>query len=51
MLEVVNSDGILVSQLKAFAAAGFPHLREVRGNDRVEVPSTKPCAVFLRDAR
>ncbi|MGE0758170.1 MAG: hypothetical protein AB7O38_14170, partial [Pirellulaceae bacterium] len=48
MLEVVNSDQILVTQLKAFAPSRFPHLIETRGADQSVVPSTAACALFLR---
>jgi hypothetical protein len=51
MLEVVDSDGIVVSQLKAFRPGGFPHLVETRGRARHKVPSSKICALFVRDAR
>ncbi|MGE3778557.1 MAG: glycosyl hydrolase family 28-related protein [Pirellulaceae bacterium] len=48
MLEVVNSDQILVTQLKAFAPSRFPHLIETRGAEQSVVPSTAACALFLR---
>jgi hypothetical protein len=47
---VVNSDGIMVSQLKAFRPDTFPHLMETYGQSRSEIPSTKICALFMRDA-
>jgi len=51
MLEVVDSDGIVVSQLKAFSPGSFPHVRETRGKVFSELPSTKTCALFARDAK
>ncbi len=50
MLEVVNSQGIQVSQLKAFEPGDFPHLTEIRGTSRSEIPSSNVCALFVRDA-
>jgi len=51
MLDVVNSDGIVVSQLKAFRPGGFPHLTEKRGETQTDIPSEKICALFIRDAK
>jgi hypothetical protein len=48
MLEVVDSDQVAVSQLRAFRAAEFPHLVEMRGQERKEVPSSRICSLFLR---
>jgi hypothetical protein len=48
MLEVVNSDRIMVSQLKAFSPGDFPHLVEIRGQETAVVPSSKTCALFAR---
>ncbi len=50
MLEVVDSDEVVVSQLKAFRGAGFPHLVETTGGRQYEVPSTTTCALFVREA-
>lgn len=49
MLEVVDSRNIMVSQLKAFRPGAFPHLVETHDGKRVELPSTQPCALFVRD--
>jgi hypothetical protein len=49
MLEVVNSNPVVVSQVKAFFPGDFPHLVERRGEERFVVPSSKPCALFVRD--
>jgi hypothetical protein len=49
MLDVVNSEGILVSQLKAFQPGSFPHVSETCGSDEYEIPSSKTCALFVRD--
>jgi hypothetical protein len=48
MLDVVNSNGIVVSQLKAFSPGDFPHLIETRGQENSAVPSAKTCALFVR---
>jgi hypothetical protein len=48
MLEVVDSDRIMVSQLKAFFPGDFPHLVETRGQETAVVPSSKTCALFVR---
>ncbi len=50
MLEVVNSAPIQVSQLKAFEPGEFPHVTEVHGDARSEVPSSDIIALFVRDA-
>jgi len=49
MLEVVDSERILVSQLKAFFPGDFPHLVETRGQATSAVPSAKTCALFVRE--
>ena len=51
MLDVVNSRDVLVAQLKAFQPGSFPHLTETIGGARSEMPSTRTCALFMRDAR
>jgi hypothetical protein len=51
MLDVVNSDGVVVSQLKAFQPGSFPHLTETCGETRSEIPSAKICALFVRDSK
>jgi hypothetical protein len=48
MLEVVDSNDVLVAQLKTFSPQGFPHLIETRGANRYAVPSSTTCALFLR---
>ncbi|MCU0871528.1 MAG: glycoside hydrolase family 55 protein [Pirellulaceae bacterium] len=49
MLEVVNSNRIVVSQLKAFSPADFPHLSETRRRENFTVPSSTTCALFVRE--
>ncbi len=49
MLDVVNSDRILVSQLKAFRPSSFPHVTETTGSERNVIPSSETCALFVRD--
>jgi Pectate lyase superfamily protein len=51
MLDVVNSDDVVVSQLKAFRPGDFPHVTETSGNTHSEVPSTTICALFVRDSQ
>jgi hypothetical protein len=49
MLEIANSRSIAVSQLKAFSPGSFPHIVETFGGETYEIPSSKTCALFLRD--
>jgi hypothetical protein len=49
MLEIVNSQDLVVAQLKAFRSGDFPHVTETCGEATIEVPSTKMCALFVRD--
>jgi hypothetical protein len=49
MLDVVNSNGIVISQLKAFRPGGFPHIIETSGDKKVNIPSSRTCALFVRD--
>jgi hypothetical protein len=51
MLDVADSRDVLVSQLKAFAPGTFPHLAETFNGAKVRLPSTKPCALFVREAK
>ena len=48
MLSIVDSDDVVVSQLRAFQPSSFPHLIESRGSERNIIPSTKTCALFVR---
>lgn len=49
MREVVNSERILVSQLKAFFPGDFSHLVETRRQETSAVPSAKTVALFVRE--
>ena len=49
MLDIVNSNDVLVSQLKTFSPGAFPHLTETSGQARAVIPSSKVCALFVRD--
>ncbi len=51
MLDIVNSDEVVISQLKAFSPGDFPHLTETSGGVTSEIPSTKTCALFVRDSK
>ena len=51
MLQIDNSTDIAVSQLKAFRASTFPHITETHGDERISIPSTKICALFVRDSQ
>lgn len=51
MLDVVNSDGIVVSQLKAFQPGGFPHITETLGNAKHQIASSKTCSLFVRESK
>lgn len=48
MLEIVNSQDLVIAQLKAFRPGNFPHLTETCGQLASEIPSTKVCALFVR---
>jgi hypothetical protein len=48
MLSIVDSDDVVVSQLKAFQPSSFPHLIETYGLERNVIPSTTTCALFVR---
>lgn len=49
MLEVMNSSNVMVAQLKAFFPSAFPHIRETIGDQTHSIPSSKICALHLRD--
>jgi len=49
MLEVVDSDRILVSHLKAFQPGSFPHVTETTGSERNVIPSSKTCTLLVRE--
>ena len=51
MIEIVNSDDVTVAQLKTFSPSGFPHLIEMNGLEENEIPSSKTCALFVRDSQ
>lgn len=51
MLDVVNSQDVLVAQLKAFSPGGFPHLTETVSGVRNQIPSSKICALFVRQTK
>ncbi len=50
MLEIADSQNILVSQLKAFRPGSFPHISETHGGVTDLIPSNQPCALFQRSA-
>jgi hypothetical protein len=49
MLEIVDSTHVMASQVKAFFPDLFPHIREVIGEEERSVPSSKICALYVRD--
>jgi hypothetical protein len=49
MLDVVNSDGVVVSQLKAFQPGSFPHVTETFGTAKHQISSSKIGSLFVRD--
>lgn len=51
MMEILNSDGVEIAQLKTFSPSDFPHLTELNGLEKNEIPSSKICALFLRDTK
>jgi hypothetical protein len=50
MLEVVDSEAVVVSQVKAFQPSTFAHLIETRGPTKHTIPSSQPVAIFVRDS-
>ena len=48
MLDLANSDDVLVSQLKAFRPGTFPHVLETVGQTKAAVSSSQTCALFVR---
>lgn len=51
MLDIADSDDVVVSQVKAFQPSTFPHLVETRDSAKCTVPSSQPVALFVRDPR
>jgi hypothetical protein len=51
MRVVVNPDRIAASQLKAFQPGSFPHVTETFGNARHQIPSSRICALFVRESK
>ena len=51
MIEIINSNDIMVAQLKTFSPSDFLHLTETNGLEKNEIPSSKTCALFLRDTK
>ena len=51
MLDVVNSDDVMVAQLKAFSPGDFPHVTETWGETKSEIPSSNICALFVRESK
>jgi len=49
MLEIVNSERVMVCQLKAFFPGKFPHIRETHKDKIYEIPSSKTCSLFVRE--
>jgi len=49
MIEVVNSEQVLISHAKSFRTGDFAQVREVRGESVVEVPSDRASALLARD--
>jgi hypothetical protein len=49
MLEVADSEDIVVSQMQAFRPGDFPLLRETHAGATHAIPSTRTLALFVRD--
>jgi hypothetical protein len=50
MVDIVNSDRILVSHAKSFRTGDFPQVRESRGDAVIiEIPSDRASALLVRD--
>ncbi len=49
MIEVIDSDDVRISQLQTFSRGDFPHLIEMHGENKYEIPSSKTCALFVRE--
>jgi hypothetical protein len=48
MLSIVDSEDVVVSQLRAFRSGSFPHLVETFGSEHNIIPSTTACSLFVR---
>jgi hypothetical protein len=48
-IDVVNSSNILITQVKSFKTGDFPQIRETFNDVKIEIPSTKVAALFIRD--
>jgi hypothetical protein len=51
MLDVENSEDVVVAQLKAFRPGTFPHVTETIAQSKATVPSSRTCALMVRDAK
>jgi len=49
MIDIVNSQDLVIAQLKAFRPGDFPHLTETSDEVTSEIPSARACALFVRD--
>lgn len=49
MVDVVDSDRILITHAKSFKTGDFPQVREVRGKTVFEVPSDRASALLVRE--
>jgi hypothetical protein len=49
MVDVINSEQILISHAKSFKTGDFSQVREVRGKAVIEVPSDRASALLVRD--
>jgi len=49
MVDVVNSDQILISHAKSFKTGDFPQVRETRGEKVIEIPSDRAAALLIRE--
>jgi hypothetical protein len=49
VIEIVNSNNVMVSQVKSFKTGDFPQLREIKGDETYEVSSDKIVGLFIRN--
>jgi hypothetical protein len=48
-IDVVNSHNVLITHVKSFKTGDFPQVRETFNDVKMEVPSSKVAALFIRD--
>jgi hypothetical protein len=49
VMQIVNSENIMITQIKSFRTGDFPQVSETHGNETFEIPTSKTVALFLRE--